>query len=241
MEQETDSKRLELMQTRREEAIAFFQVNQAGRNAAERVVALFFTVAAIAGSVGVAAHNPNAILPLPALLLLLVSYMFQQYADLTVIGAARRRLEDLVNDEIDGDGLIYESTVARIRKVPPLSRSMRFFQGLTLVIILVATASGAVVAIHDHNTLILIGFVIATCLAALSCVYSYVHMLKSGDAAFEQLSRAGLGDRRGILISVDLYREVQQKALPNETEGETFSRLLKAAISKGESSTPEMS
>jgi len=67
-------------ETRPEEAIVFFQVNQAGRTAVERVVALFFSVTAIAGSVGVAAGTPDVVLPLPPLLLLLLSCMFQRYA-----------------------------------------------------------------------------------------------------------------------------------------------------------------
>jgi hypothetical protein len=123
---------------RRDEAIAFFQVNQAGRTAVERVVALFFSVAAIAGSVGVAAHTPDVVLPLPPLLLLLLSYMFQQYGDLTVIGTARRHLEDLVNQAVEGKGLIYETAVAQVRQVPPLVHSMRLLQSLLGLIVLAA-------------------------------------------------------------------------------------------------------
>lgn len=232
------SSHFDLMQTRREEAIAFFHVNQAGRNAAERVVALFFTVTAIAGSVGVAAHNPDAVLPLPALLLLLVSYMFQQYADLTVIGTTRKRLEDLVNHEIGGDGLVYESTVASVRKTPPLSHSMRFFQSLIFLIGIAATVAGVIVAIRDHNALILIGFSLATFLAAISCFYSYIHMQRSGDITTEKLAKEGLGDRCGVLIPVSLYREARDKALANEAESETFERLLQAALSQEESVSP---
>lgn len=163
--------------------------------------------------------------------------MFQQYADLTVIDTARRRLEDLVNHEIDGDGLIYESTVAPIRKVSPLSHSMRFFQALTLTIIVTATASGLIVAIGDHNVLILLGFALATFLAATSYIYSCAHMLKSGDIAADQLLKEGLGDRCGILIPLDLYRTARKTALPGETESETFARLLNAGITKSESTT----
>jgi hypothetical protein len=238
MERSAGSSHPDLMQTRRDEAIAFFHVNQAARNAAERVVALFFTVTAIAGSIGVAAHNPDAVLPLPALLLLLVSYMFQQYADLTVIGTTRRRLEDLVNHEIGGDGLVYESTVAPIRKTPPLSHSMRFLQGLIFLIGIAATAAGAIVAIRDHNALILIGFSLATFLAAISCLYSYVHMQKSGDATTEKLAEDGLGDRCGVLLPVNLYREARDTASHGETESETFERLLQAALSREESVSP---
>lgn len=234
MERGASASHPDLTQTRRDEAIAFFHVNQAARNAAERVVALFFTVTAIAGSVGVAAHNPDAVLPLPALLLLLVSYMFQQYADLTVIGTTRRRLEDLVNNEVGGDGLVYESTVAPIRKTPPLSHSMRFFQSLIFLIGMVATVAGAIVAVRAHNALILTAFSLATFLASISCFYSYLHMQKSGDVTTARLRKEGLGDRCGVLIPVSLYREARNNALPDETESETFERLLRATLAREE-------
>lgn len=124
-------RRAELSSARREEAITLFQVNQAGRTAVERVVALFFSVAAIAGSVGIAAGTPDVVLPLPALLLLLLSYMFQQYADLTVLGTARRHLEDLVNEGLGGKALIYETAVAQIRQTSPLVRSVRLLQDIS--------------------------------------------------------------------------------------------------------------
>ena len=152
----------ERIQTRREEAIAFFHVNQTGRNAVERVVALFFSVAAIAGSVGVAAGTPDVLLPLPALLFLLLSYMFQQYADLTVLGCTRRRLEDLVNSEIGAKGLVYETAVAQIRQVNPLVRSVRFLQALLGVVVLGAFAVATAVAFRDHDTLILVGYLCGT-------------------------------------------------------------------------------
>jgi hypothetical protein len=211
--------------------MAFFQVNQGGRNAAERVLALFLTVVAIAGSVGVAADTADVVLPLPALLLLLLSYMFQQYADLTVIGTARRFLEDLVNQEIGGDGLIYESTVAPIRKMPPLSRSMRAFQTLIFAIVLGTTLFGGFTAIWDHDILVTVGFGVATLAAAASCLYSFVQMNRSEDAAIEKLIQSGLGERRGILISDRLYREARDHALRGEMEDETFERLIKNALS----------
>jgi hypothetical protein len=223
-----------LRQVRQDEALAFFQVNQAGRNAAERVMALFLTVVAIAGSVGVAAKTADVVLPLPPLLLLLLSYMFQQYADLTVIGTARRRLEDLVNHEIGGDGLIYESTVAPIRKMPPLSRSMRAFQYLIFAIVSGTTIFGGFTAIRDHDTLITVSFGAATFVAAASCIYSFVQMNKSEDAATEKMTQGGLGDRRGILISVDLYREALDRASKDEMETQTFERLLKTGLSNSE-------
>ncbi len=219
-----------LVETRRQEAIAFFQVNQAGRTAVERVVALFFSVAAIAGSVGVAAGTPDVVLPLPPLLLLLLSYMFQQYGDLTVLGRARRHLEELVNDSIGGKGLIYEIAVADVRKTVPLMRSMRVLQSMLGIVVVGATAVGAVVAIRDHNAAILLGFCAGTALAAASAGYSYLHMLISGRETDKVLARQGLDDRSGVWLSADLYREAMETKQGGELEQEALERLLRDGI-----------
>ena len=218
------------MQVRREEAIAFFQVNQAGRTAVERVVALFFSVAAIAGSVGVAAQTPEVVLPLPPLLLLLLSYMFQQYGDLTVIGTARRHLEDLVNDRVGGKGLIYETAVAQIRQVPPLSRSMRMLQSLLGLIVLCATVAAAIVAVNDDDWRILVGFCGATLLAAISALYSFLHMHQSARQTDLKLAEQGLDDERMIWIPGELYREARSQAPGEELERQTFDRLIRSSL-----------
>lgn len=221
---------LERVQTRRDEAIAFFQVNQTGRNAVERVVALFFSVAAIAGSVGVAAGTPDVLLPLPALLFLLLSYMFQQYADLTVLGCARRRLEDFVNADLEAKALIYETAVAQIRQVNPLVRSVRFLQALLGVIVIGALAVATVVAFQDHSTLIRVGFVGGTLLAVLSAAYSYVHMLNTPRIAGEKLAEQGLDDERLVWISSGLFDEARKVAKPDELERQTFERLIRLGL-----------
>lgn len=221
----------ELAQTRREEAIAFFHVNQTGRNAVERVVALFFSVAAIAGSVGVAAGTPDVLLPLPALLFLLLSYMFQQYSDLTVLGGTRRRLEDLVNEQIGGKGLVYETAVAQIRQVPPLANSIRLLQGLLGVVVLGATAVATVVAVRDHNALILIAFLLGTAVAMASALFSYVHMLRTPTICAEKLAEQGLDDERLVWISSDLFDEAVDAAERGELQRQTFNRLIRLGLS----------
>lgn len=221
-----------LVQSRRDEALAFFQVNQAGRTAVERVVALFFSVAAIAGSVGVAARTPNVALPLPTLLLLLLSYMFQQYGDLTVIGTSRRYLEDLVNEAVGGKGLIYETAVAQIRQAPPLVRSMRLLQSLLGLTVLAATAGAAIVAIRDHNSLVLVSYVLATALAAASALYSFVHMHRSAEETSIKLAEQGLDDKRMIWIPGDLYRDARETAQSDELERQTFERLIRLGLAK---------
>ncbi len=221
----------EQVQTRRDEAIAFFQVNQTGRNAVERVVALFFSVAAIAGSVGVAAGTPDVLLPLPALLFLLLSYMFQQYSDLTVLGGARRRLEDLVNAQLGVKGLIYETAVAQIRQVRPLVRSIRLLQGLLGAVVLGATAVATVVAFHDHSTLVRIAYVSGTILAAISALYSYIHMLRTPAFTEEKLAEQGLDDEHLIWVSSGLFSEAQKAAKKGELQRQTIERLIRLGLS----------
>lgn len=222
---------LERVQARREEAVAFFHVNQTGRNAVERVVALFFSVAAIAGSVGVAAGTPDVLLPLPALLFLLLSYMFQQYSDLTVLGSARRRLEDLVNDQLGVKGLVYETAVAEIRQVKPLVHSVRLLQALLGAVVIGATSAAAVVAFHDHSTLIRVAYVAGTALAIGSAGYSYLHMLRTPRITGEKLAEQGLDDERLIWISSDLFDNAQKAARSGELQRQTFERLIRQGLS----------
>lgn len=230
MEHGTNIERRDLLQTRREEAIAFFHVNQAARNAAERVVTLFFAVAAIAGSVGAAAGTFDVVLPLPPLMLLLLSYMFQQYADLTIIGTARRRLEDLVNDQLGGEGLIYETIVAEIRKKPPLIHSLKLFQVLLGILVVAITVMAVIVAITNHDPLVLVVFGAATTLTAASALYSYLHMLGSEKATTIKLNQQGLGHRRAVWISSNLYAEARDNAPADELEQETFERLIRSRL-----------
>ncbi len=221
----------ELIQARREEAIAFFHVNQTGRNAVERVVALFFSVAAIAGSVGVAAGTPDVLLPLPALLFLLLSYMFQQYSDLTVLGTARRRLEDLVNDQLGAKGLVYETAVAQIRQVEPLARSVRLLQGLLGAVVIGATAVATVIAFQDHSTLVRVGYLAGTVMSIASAGYSYLHMLQTPKITAEKLAEQGLDKDRLVWVSAEVFDIAKKAGRGAELERQTFERLIRQGLS----------
>lgn len=228
-ESAADGVNRDLLETRRAEALVFFEINQAGRTAVERVVALFFSVAAIAGSVGVAAGTPDVALPLPALLFLLLSYMFEQYGDLTVLGTARRQLEEMVNDELGGKGLIYETAVAVVRKSSPLVRSVRLLQSLLGLVVVGATTVATVVA-SSERPLILVGYCAGTALAAGSALYSYIHMLGSAGEAKAILARQGLDDRQGVWLPGGLYDEAMQVKQKDEMERETILRLLRRGL-----------
>jgi hypothetical protein len=215
---------------RADEAVALFQANQAGRNAIERVVGLFLSVGAIAGTTAAATSSPDAVLPLPAFLFLLFSYMFQQYTDLTVLGRARLRLESLVNTDLDARALIYETTIAEIRQRYPLSWSVRMLQSLLGLVALGATAGATIVAIRSADTWILIGYVAGTALALASALFSYVHMLKSPSIADDQLEREELGSEQALWVSPELHEKVLKQVRRGEVPRETAERLLEKAL-----------
>jgi hypothetical protein len=220
----------QLNEIRADEAIALFQANQSGRNAIERVVGLFLSVAAIAGTTAAATNSADAVLPLPAFLFLLFSYMFQQYTDLTVLGRARLRLEDLVNADLSARALIYETTIAEIRQRQPLSWSVRFLQGLLGCVAVGATAGASVVAARCDNTWILVGFVAGTAVTLASALFSYFHMLKSPSIADEQLALEELGDEQALWVSPELHKQVIEQRRHYEVPRQTAERLLREAL-----------
>ncbi|MBN8866053.1 MAG: hypothetical protein J0H98_00730 [Solirubrobacterales bacterium] len=225
-----------LLETRREEAIAFFHVNQAARTAAERVIALIFSVSAIAASIGAAAETLDVVIPLPALIFLLLSYMFQQYADLTTIGVTRRRLEDEVNAELGGHkGLVYETAVAEIRKKPPLVFGVRLLQTMLGLVALSATILAAKVALDGHDSLVIAGFAAGTAVTLASASWSFLDMHRSERETIKMLERQNLGGDRMVWIPEGLYAEALGNANRDELERETFVRLVKTALMTPES------
>jgi hypothetical protein len=158
--------------------------------------------------------------------------MFQQYADLTVLGCARRRLEDLVNAELEAKGLVYETAVAQIRQVSPLVRSVRFLQALLGAVVLGALAVATVIAFRDHSTVVRVAYLSGTLLAILSFAYSYLHMLRTPRITGEKLAEQGLDDERLVWISSGLFDEVKKAAGANEFERQTFERLIRGGLSE---------
>jgi hypothetical protein len=78
-------------------------------------VATFLIVAATV-VVAIVAATDDVLLVLPPLMLGMQSRLFQQYADLTVIGAAGAVLERRIAVALGAHALIYEMAVAPIRK-----------------------------------------------------------------------------------------------------------------------------
>jgi hypothetical protein len=185
---ERDRQRLE---SYRAEALSLFQINQAGRAAAERVLGLILAASAIAVAAGVNAGTDLVATALAPFVLLMMSYALQQYADVSVTGAARSYLEQrLADDFFDGEyPLIYERAVAGVRKRRPLVLSMRVLQGLSVVAILVAVAVGADAAFSSGRSWwIRAAFCAATIVSAVSVLLSYRAMLDSFSEAKRQIA-----------------------------------------------------
>ena len=179
----------DLLSTRRAEAIALFEANQRGRVRASGVLALAFLTIVIAGTIGIAWREPDLAIPVPTVLLLLVAELFQCYADVTVIGTARHRLEAAINADLGAAGLIYESLVADVRKRPPLVLSERVLQATGTLVVLASIVIGAVVTYNGRPTWVGVVYPVCTGIALAVALLSYRAMLASGPAAASALAR----------------------------------------------------
>lgn len=182
--------RSELLETYRAEAIALLTINQRARLAALWLTVAIFTLIALTVVVGIVAQTDDVVIPLPAAVLVVTSCLFQQYADLTVIGAARALLERRIGTALGEYGLIYESAVAPIRKRAPLVVGVRLMQATSALIIAAAIGVGAVVAFDDQPVRVELGFAVLTGAALASAVLSYRDMLRSGPVASRELEAA---------------------------------------------------
>jgi hypothetical protein len=186
----------EVVQGLRAEALAVFQVNQTARGAAERIFALTFAVTAIAATASTKIGT-EVTLPLPSVVCLLLSYMFQLYADVAVLGAARAWLERQVNQQLGSDVLIYELAVADIRKSRPLVTSVVFLQILVALALIGLLAVGAVVAVRTRECVVIAAYFLVTSLSVCSLVLSLRHKQRAFDIATDRLNST----LRGALVA----------------------------------------
>jgi hypothetical protein len=184
-----DDREKETIATLRAEALGLFNVNQAGRQSAERVLALIIAASAVIIGAAINSDDDDVVMILPPLVLLLLSYMFQQYIEVTVTGAARKRLEDLLARRLGAHALIYEYAVAPIRKESSLKGSFRLLQSLVGVVIAAILVVGAWIALDDQRWYVTVAYVVATFASALSAGWSFVQMRSAGDVASESLAK----------------------------------------------------
>lgn len=196
-----DEREKELLATYRAEANNLFVVNQAGRTAAERVMGLIVSIVGVAIAAGIGADTTDVAIPLPAHLLLLVTYTFHQYADLTVVGKAREVLEERVNEILDAEALVYEVAVADVRKHGLLAASVRMLQGLGVALVAATLVVGIAVVVRDHPWYVQVGFFLGTGAALATAALAFVGMLRSGKIAEDKIDERlkQLAAKRGSL------------------------------------------
>jgi hypothetical protein len=166
----------ELRDTYRAEAAALFTANQNTREAAERTAFFVLTIIGAAAATGISAHSSLVALALSPLTLMLMSYMCQQYVEVTVLGAARARLEDELANTLPARGLIYERAVSPVRHGKPFSTSIRILNASTIIVVIGAVAAGIVVAIEGQAWYWEVAFGASTFLSAVSAAASFWDM-----------------------------------------------------------------
>lgn len=183
--------REEVLATRRAEAVALFEANQRGRSRAGGVLAVAVLTIVAAGTVGLASHDADLAIPLPTALLLMMAELFQHYTDVTVIGAARRRLEIEINAQLDEPCLLYETMVADIRKHPPLVLSERVLQSAGGLVVLASIVLGAVATYSRQPMWVEVLYPICTGAALAVAGFCYAAMIRSGRVAAAALADLG--------------------------------------------------
>ena len=154
-----------------EEAAALLAINQRRRGHAEATFVLVAIASLAVIATSIAVGRPAVFLPLPPIALLLMSLAFQQYADVTVIGVARRKVERSVNAAVGGEALVYETQIADVRKRLPLVRGVRLLQLVAWVGVVVGVVVGAVIASNEEWWAVVV-YAIATLAASASCLVS---------------------------------------------------------------------
>lgn len=177
----------DLIETFRAEAMALFSANQSARLAAQRLGIFIVVFIGIGVGAALLADDQHVVVALPPVVFVLSAMMFQQFAEVSVTGAAREVLEERLAD-LGVPGLIYERAVAGIRKRPPLVTSVRALQVLLGSGAIALTVVAAVFAFDDHHHWTLAVAYLAVTLPTLAvAATSYLHMLRSGGVARDSL------------------------------------------------------
>lgn len=163
-----------------QEASSLLQANQRVRAEATRTLIASLLLAVAGAIVAFACNDAKVILPIPEAMLLLASLAFQQFADVSVLGQARKRLETRVNGILGTSALVYETQVAGIRQHPPLVASVRTLQLVWTLSMAAVTVYATVIAYSAHSAWVPALYTVLTALSVLSCACSYVAMLRAG-------------------------------------------------------------
>lgn len=140
--------RQQLIESWRTEAMALFSTAQSYNARMDQLVAFAVTLMAAAAVLGLKDHREEVLLGVPAVMLLLMTYALQVHTDVRVMGIARRRLEQRLEEELGQPALIYRLYVEGYRRGTYI-RGITGIGIVVLVIAVVATLEGASVAAHE--------------------------------------------------------------------------------------------
>jgi hypothetical protein len=180
---------VDVLAAREGEAAQLFSANQTARERASNTLLIALLVAAAAAVTSLATSKAIVFIPIPPMVLVILSAAFQQFADVTVLGMARLRLEELINRELESSCFVYESVVADIRKRPPLVVGVRLLQGAYGLGALATLAAGTIIAFDGRPAWVEISYAFATALAGASAALSYRDMLRSTAVATTRLAK----------------------------------------------------
>jgi hypothetical protein len=170
----------------REEAMALFYANQDARRAAATTLYGAYGWLGLAAALAVALHRSEPLVTVAVVCPLLLSYTCQLYSEVSVLGAARRRLERELQAALGFDAPTYELAVAPIRQRPPLVGGVRLLQSVAALLVGGGVVAGVVAALQRPPALAA-GTVVLCMVTLFSAGVSYRDMLRSGVVAAQAL------------------------------------------------------
>jgi hypothetical protein len=182
-----------LLESYRVEAGSLFSANQDARRAAERTAFFVLTLVGAIVTAGITSHSSLVALALSPLVLMLMSYMCQQFVDVTVLGAARRVLERRIAEIVGRPVLIYELAVAPVRRERPFGAGVRIMNVATGLVVVGAVAAGIVVAAEGQRWYWEVAFVSTTLISGVSFLASFWDMHRAANDA-QRLIEARLAE-----------------------------------------------
>ena len=114
--QRTAWKAQALVEARRGEAMVLFDTARGYNARNDQLVGLGVALIGAAAGLGLKENFEGLLLAVPVALLLLFVYAIQLDNDIRVMRIARKRIETVLEEDLDGPALIYESHVAQYRE-----------------------------------------------------------------------------------------------------------------------------
>lgn len=193
LEMDKTEKNEQLAETRRAEAIALFTSSQGYNARNDQLVALGVTVIGAAATLGLKEHFEEVLLGVPPALVLLLTYAFQVDADVRIMGVARRRLEEVLERQLGGPGLIYQSHAIQFRRGSYIY-GIEWAKYLLLLVAVPGTAVAGCLVAHDIRGWILSPLYALLLLALVACLVRAWSDGRRAERDAEQALKAWAGD-----------------------------------------------